>query len=237
MTRVLPNHISPRTAAGFLFPKGDCRAPLPCFFNLKMNATNKQILTNFDYIVLVDASGSMAEPVKAGSNRTRWEAVQESAMTFARDVGALDSDGIDVVIFSGAGIQSHSGVTADKVKEVFATRNPRGGTPLAEALTEGLKLAGKSDKKDLIIVFTDGVPDDKAAAAKVIIDAANRQESDDELTILFVQIGDDAAASAYLKSLDEDLTGAKFDIVDAKTVQEADAFATTADLVLAAIND
>ena len=41
MTRVLPNHISPRTAAGFLFPKGDCRAPLPCFFNIKMSELKK----------------------------------------------------------------------------------------------------------------------------------------------------------------------------------------------------
>lgn len=194
-------------------------------------------LSNYDFIVLVDASGSMAEPVKAGASRTRWEAVQESAQQFARDVGALDSDGIDVVIFSGAGIQSHSGVTADKIKEVFATRNPRGSTPLAEALTEGLKLAGKSDKKDFIVVFTDGVPDDKEAAKKVILEAANRQESDEDLTILFVQVGDDAAATAYLKSLDDDLHGAKFDIVDCRTVQEADQFNSTAELIVAAIND
>ena len=40
-----------------------------------------------------------------------------------------------------------------------------------------------------------------------------------------------------LKKLDDDLTGAKFDIVDAKTMAEAEAFATTADLVIAAIND
>lgn len=194
-------------------------------------------LSNYDFVVLVDASGSMAEPVKAGASRTRWEAVQESMLGFARDVGSLDADGIDVVIFSGAGIQSHTGVTADKVKEVFATRGPRGSTPLAEALTEGLKLAGKSDKKDFIVVFTDGVPDDAAAAKKVILEAANRQESDEDLTILFVQVGDDAQATAYLKSLDDDLHGAKFDIVDAKTVQEADQFPTTADLILAAIND
>jgi Mg-chelatase subunit ChlD len=194
-------------------------------------------LSNYDFVVLVDASGSMAEPVKAGASRTRWEAVQESALGFARDVGALDSDGIDVVIFSGAGIQSHTGVTADKVKDVFATRGPRGSTPLAEALTEALKLAGKSDKKDMIVVFTDGVPDDAAAAKKVILEAANRQESDEDLTILFVQVGDDAAATAYPKSLDDELTGAKFDIVDAKTVQEADQFPTTAELILAAIND
>lgn len=204
---------------------------------MSQTQSNIAALSNYDFVVLVDASGSMAEPVKAGAGRTRWEAVQESALGFARDVGALDSDGIDVVIFSGAGIQSHTGVTADKVKDVFATRGPRGSTPLAEALTEGLKLAGKSDKKDFIVVFTDGVPDDKAAAAKVIIEAANRQESDEDLTILFVQVGDDAAATAYLKSLDDDLTGAKFDIVDARTVQEADQFPTTADLILAAIND
>lgn len=194
-------------------------------------------LSEYDFVVVIDASGSMAEPAKAGTSRTRWDAVQESAMTFARDLGALDADGIDVVIFSGSGIQSHTGVTADKVKEVFATRSPRGSTPLAEALTEALKLAGKSDKKDFIIVFTDGVPDDQAAAAKVIVEAANKQTTDDALTILFVQVGDDAGATAYLRKLDDSLTGAKFDIVDAKTVEEADKFPTTADLVLAAIED
>ena len=194
-------------------------------------------LSEFDYVVVIDKSGSMAEPVKPGDSRSRYEAVQESALGFARDVGKLDSDGIDVVMFSGSGIVSHTGVTADTVKDVFAQYQPRGGTPLAEALTEALKLAGKSDKKDFIVVFTDGEPDDKAAAAKVIIDAANRQETDDALTILFVQVGDDAGATKYLRSLDDDLTGAKFDIVDAKTVAEADAFPTTAHLILAAIED
>ncbi|WP_157839618.1 VWA domain-containing protein [Comamonas testosteroni] len=194
-------------------------------------------LSEFDYVVVIDKSGSMAEPVKPGDSRSRYEAVQESALGFARDVGKLDSDGIDVVMFSGSGIVSHTGVTADTVKDVFAQYQPRGGTPLAEALTEALKLAGKSDKKDFIVVFTDGEPDDKAAAAKVIIDAANRQETDDALTILFVQVGDDAGATKYLRSLDDELTGAKFDIVDAKTVAEADAFPTTAHLILAAIED
>ena len=194
-------------------------------------------LSEYDFVVLVDKSGSMAEPVKVGASRTRWEAVQESALQFARDVGQFDSDGIDVVVFGGSTIDSHTGVTADKVKEVFAQYSPRGGTPLTEALAAGLKLAGKSDKKDFIVVFTDGVPDDKASAAKLIIEAANRQETDDALTILFVQVGDDGSASAFLKKLDDDLTGAKFDIVDAKTVAEVDAFATTTDLILAAIND
>lgn len=194
-------------------------------------------LSEYDFVVVIDKSGSMAEPVKTGASRTRWEAVQESALGFARDVQQLDSDGIDVVLFSGSGIVSHTGVTADTVKSIFAQNQPRGGTPLAEALTEALKLADKSDKKAFVVVFTDGVPDDKAAAAKVIVDAANQQATDDALTILFVQVGDDAAATGYLRSLDDDLAGAKFDIVDAKTVAEADAFSSTADLILAAIAD
>lgn len=193
-------------------------------------------LQEYDFVIAIDASGSMGETDTA-NGRSRWEYAQETVTAFARDLGALDSDGIDVVLFSGANIQSFAGVTADKVKEVFATRSPRGSTPLAEALTECLKLAGKSDKKDFILVLTDGVPDDKEKAAAVIREASNRQETDDALTILFVQVGRDIAATQYLKDLDDNLKGAKFDIVDAKTVEEAEAFATTADLVIAAIND
>lgn len=194
------------------------------------------VLSEYDFIAVIDASGSMGENDAPGG-KSRWEYMQETATAFVRDLEKFDSDGVGVVLFSGTNIQTFDGVTSDKVKEVFATRSPRGGTPLAEALTAALGLAGKSDKKDFIIVFTDGVPDDKAAAANVIREAANASETDDALTILFVQVGRDAQASAYLKSLDDDLKGAKFDIVDAKTIDEAEQFATTADLVVAAIND
>lgn len=200
-----------------------------------MSNINK--LSEYDFIIAIDTSGSMGEPVKAGSNITRWEAVQESALTIVRDVEKLDSDGIGLVLFGGPTIKSFDGVTSDKMREVFAGTSPRGSTPLAEALTASLALAGKSDKKDFVIVFTDGVPDDRAAAASVITKASNAQDSDDALTILFVQVGDDRSATAYLKSLDDDLKGCKFDIVDAKTVPEVDAFSSTVDLILAAIAD
>ena len=191
-------------------------------------------LSEFDFVVAIDTSGSMGEPVKAGSPTTRWEAVQESAMTFIRDMQAIDQDGLGLVLF-GRQVESFDGVTADKAREVFATHGPRGTTPLAEALDAAFALAGKSDKKDFIIVFTDGVPDDRAAAAQRIVNQANSQANDDDCTVLFVQVGDDAAATAYLQALDDDLTGAKFDIVDVKTVKEADAFNSTAELIVAAI--
>jgi|JI10StandDraft_1071094.scaffolds.fasta_scaffold07283_14 Mg-chelatase subunit ChlD len=194
------------------------------------------ILSEYDFIVVIDTSGSMGSPVKAGSTRTRWQAMQESVGTFVRDIEKIDTDGIDVVQLGGT-CKSWTGITSAKVDEMFATLSPRGSTPLAEALTEALKLAGKSAKKDFIVVFTDGTPDDSAAAANVIKRQANSQTADDDCTILFVQVGDDRDATAYLRSLDDDLKGAKFDIVDAKTMTEADAFASTAELIVAAIND
>ncbi len=191
----------------------------------------------FDFIVAIDISGSMGEPVKSNSNTTRWESVQESAMTLIRDVEKHNSNGIGLVLFGGRNIKSFDNVTSDKAREVFASTNPRGSTPLAEALTAALNLTEKSDKKDFIIVFTDGVPDEKEDVTNVIIQAANARESDDSLTILFVQVGDDHAATAYLKTLDDELKNAKFDIVDTKTVHEVDAFPSTMDLILATISD
>lgn len=193
-------------------------------------------LGEYDFIAVIDTSSSMGEPVKQGGGPTRWEAMQESVMGFVRDIEKLDSDGIDVVQLGGS-CTSWTGVTSDKVREIFNTLTPRGSTPLAQALATAFQLAGKSPKKDFIVVFTDGVPDDQAAAAAVIKGQANKQETDDALTILFIQVGDDKGATAYLRQLDDNLKGAKFDIVDAKTIDEVNKFASTAELIMAAIND
>jgi Mg-chelatase subunit ChlD len=202
------------------------------------NAEQIAKLSEYDFIVVIDASGSMGTTDLKGG-RSRWAGMQETVESFARDLGQLDSDGIDVVVFSGSGIDSFTGVTPNKVSEIFQSRQPRSSTPLAEALEASLKLANKSDKKDFIIVFTDGAPDDSKAAAKVITEQANRQTNDEDCTFLFVQVGYDKLATEYLRSLDDDLTkqGAKFDIVDAKTIEEAEKFPSTAELVLHSIND
>jgi Mg-chelatase subunit ChlD len=192
-------------------------------------------LSEFDFIAVVDTSGSMAEPNKAGTTSpTRWEAVQESLRTLIRDLSKIDSDGIGMVQLGG-NLQTWDCVTEENALNVFKDLSPRGGTPLAEALAKAFNMAGKNAKKDFIVVYTDGVPDDAEAVKKVILNQANSQVSDDACTVLFVQVGDDKYATKFLQDLDDNLKGAKFDIVDAKTVAEVDAFASTAELILAAI--
>lgn len=194
-----------------------------------------QVLSEYDFILVLDASGSMSTEDCGG--RSRWKYMQESVESFARDVVTFDDDGIDIVVFGGADVDLHQCVTADKVEEIFRNRAPRGGTPLAEALQTALKAAGRSDKKDFILVFTDGWPNNEAEAARTIIEASKKLEKDEDLTFLFVQVGHSREAATYLRGLDDSLKGAKFDIVDAKTMEEAEKFASTADLVIAAIND
>jgi Mg-chelatase subunit ChlD len=201
-----------------------------------MNADIQAKLSEFDFIVVADTSGSMAEAVKRGSTLSRWNAMQESIRTLIRDLSKIDDDGIGMVQLGGT-CQSWDNVSEEKALEIFKDLSPRGGTPLAEALTAAFKLAGKSAKKDFIVVYTDGEPQDQDAVKKVILKQANSQQNDDDLTILFIQVGDDAGATKFLVDLDDNLKGAKFDIVDAKTVEQADAFASTAELIMAAIND
>lgn len=193
-------------------------------------------LSEYDFVLVFDKSGSMSEDDMPGK-RTRWEAMQESALAFARDIAKIDDDGLGIVLFGGSSVVAKDGCDVSAIKDIFGANRPGGGTPLHLALTEAFKLAGKSSKKDFIVVFTDGVPDDKDAAAAVIKKQANSQETDDACTVLFIQVGYNKEAATYLKSLDDDLKGAKFDIVDAKTMEEAEQFGSTAELIIAAIND
>jgi Mg-chelatase subunit ChlD len=202
---------------------------------MTLNANAIARLSEFDFIVVADTSGSMAEVNKAGGSTTRWNAMQESIRTLIRDLSQIDTDGIGMVQLGG-NIQSWENVNEENALAIFKDLSPRGGTPLAEALTKAFSMAGKSPKKDMIVVYTDGVPDDAKAVELVIKNQANSQAADEDLTILFVQVGDDASATRFLQGLDDNLKGAKFDIVDAKTVAEVDAFASTAELLLAAID-
>lgn len=195
----------------------------------------RNALTEYNFVIVLDGSASMGEADMKG-NRSRWEAMQESAGAFIRDVEAIDSDGLDVVLFNAGRVETFSGVTSAKTREIFAQRSPRGSTPMAEALSAALAASGSSSKKKFIAVITDGVPDDKEAVKNVIRTQANRQTTDDECTFFFMQIGYDQSAKQYLQQLDDNL-GTKFDIVDAKTMEEVDQFASTTELILAAIAD
>jgi Mg-chelatase subunit ChlD len=201
------------------------------------------MLENRDYTLIIDKSGSMSTKDKAGG-LSRWQIMQESALALANKCEELDPDGITVYLFSGK-FKRYDRVTAAKVGTIFQENDPSGRTDLAAVLNDAIasyfqrKASGKTPANgEMILVVTDGEPDDRKAVMQVILDATQKLERDEELAISFIQVGLDEAATKFLKILDDDLSraGAKFDIVDTITMDDMEDL-TLKEILLSAIND
>jgi uncharacterized protein with von Willebrand factor type A (vWA) domain len=196
-----------------------------------------------DYTLIIDKSGSMSIRDQAGG-KSRWEIMQESTLALASKCEELDPDGITVYLFSGR-FKRYDNVTASKVSQVFQENEPSGRTDLAGVLQDAIhqyfqrKAAGQTKPNgETILIVTDGEPDDRKAVMKVIIEASRRMDRDEELAMSFIQVGNDAQATKFLKILDDELqgAGAKFDIVDTVTMDDMEDMTLT-EVLLNAIVD
>jgi vWA found in TerF C terminus len=201
------------------------------------------MLDNRDYTLIIDKSGSMSTKDKPGG-ASRWQIMQESALALAHKCEELDPDGITFYLFSGK-FKRYDNVTAAKVTTIFQENDPSGRTDLAGVLSDALanyfsrKTKGQTAANgELILVVTDGEPDDRKAVMQVILEATQKLDRDEELAISFIQVGIDAAATQFLKILDDDLgkAGAKFDIVDTITMNDMEDL-TLKEVLLSAISD
>ncbi|MGV0107511.1 VWFA domain-containing protein [Nostoc sp. DSM 114160] len=201
------------------------------------------MMSDRDYTLIIDKSGSMSTPDQVGG-RSRWEIAQESTLALARKAEQFDPDGITVYVFSGR-FKRYDDVTSAKVAQIFLENDPAGTTNLAGVLQDALnnyfqrKAAGKAKPNgETILVITDGEPDDRKAVFEVIIHATRQMERDEELGISIIQVGSDAQATKFLKALDDQLqsVGAKFDICDTVTLDDLEEMSLV-DVLTNAITD
>lgn len=201
------------------------------------------MMSDRDYTLIIDKSGSMSTPDQAGG-RNRWEIAQESTLALARKCEQFDPDGITVYVFSGR-FKRYDDVTSAKVAQIFQENDPAGTTNLAGVLQDALnnyfkrKAAGKTKPNgETILVITDGEPDDRKAVFEVIINATRQMDRDEELAISMIQVGSDPQATKFLKALDDQLqsVGAKFDICDTVTLDDLEDM-SLADVLMNAITD
>ncbi len=201
------------------------------------------IIENRDYTLMIDKSASMATSDDP-NGKTRWEIAQESTHALAKKCEEIDPDGITVYLFSGR-FRRYDNVTSDKVTKIYEENEPMGQTDLATVLQDGLdnyferKAAGTAQPNgETFLVITDGEPTDRKAVIRVIIDASQKIERDEELAISLIQVGHDKKATAFFKALDDELqgAGATFDIVDTVTVDDMKDM-SLADVLLNAIID
>jgi Mg-chelatase subunit ChlD len=201
------------------------------------------MMSDRDYTLIIDKSGSMSTPDQMGG-RSRWDIAQESTLALARKAEQFDPDGITVYVFSGR-FKRYDDVTSAKVAQIFLENDPSGTTNLAGVLQDALnnyfqrKAAGKTKPNgETILVITDGEPDDRKAVFEVIIHATRQMECDEELGISIIQVGSDAQATKFLKALDDQLqsVGAKFDICDTVTLDDLEEMSLV-DVLTNAITD
>jgi uncharacterized protein YegL len=187
------------------------------------------VLQNRDYTLIIDKSGSMVNR-DMPNGQTRWQAMQEATLAIASRCEQFDPDGITVYLFASR-FKRYENVTTAKVQQIFQENEPMGSTALDAVLEDAFnryfqrKAAGQAKQEgELILVVTDGEPNDQRAVMKVIIEATRKMQRDSELGVSFIQIGKDAQATRFLRALDDELTraGAQFDICDTITMDEVE---------------
>jgi hypothetical protein len=203
------------------------------------------MLENRDYTLIIDKSGSMSTKDQIGG-RSRWDVMQESTLALAAKCEEFDPDGITVYTFSTR-FRRYDNVTANRVIQIFQENEPLGRTEMAEVLKDLFqnyfqrRESGETKPNgEIILVVTDGQPDNRESVIREIVEATQRIDRDEELGISFIQIGNDPDAAAFLKALDGELQdlGAKFDIVDTITIQEIEEEALSLkEVLLKAIQD
>ena len=141
-------------------------------------------------------------------------------------VSKIDPDGVDVVCFPGMGGEGglehdiYRNIKDTKGLEVMVTaQEPKGPCKMGHAIDVVLKEAFEKKRPCTILVLTAGRPDDYEELSQSLAAAAKRVKSERDLTITFVQVGDDEWATNYLRHLDNNLTttnsdGMVIDIVD-----------------------
>jgi len=176
-----------------------------------------------NFIFGVDVSASMqASDCPGGAQRIQY--LKEKVITFAKEAGKYDEDGIDVLTF-GQTVTSYKGVTAEKAEEIVGKLKANEGATQTHALIqEAFKLHKAGGyKQTVLFIATDGQPSDPKAVQKAIVDITKEIKDEHEFAISFLTVGQiDPSLKSFLDGLDDDLKGAAHDIVDVKTLEEVD---------------
>ncbi len=197
--------------------------------------------------IVMDRSGSMrtedcAMPMSLGfspRSMSRWDWCLNQTVDLARQTARVLPGGMTLVFFSGSDSVYHN-VRADMILPLFSQNSPDGGTNLVGALKHQLddyfRSQSMGNNQPLVLaVVTDGDPDSPRALKELIVDATQRMTAPGQISINFLQVGNDSRATDLLDELDNGLVqrGAAYDIVSVTPFREVMARGLARSLVAA----
>jgi hypothetical protein len=188
---------------------------------IKTVRTIQDILANHDLAIIVDRSGSMStQDCPGGLSRWQWCSKQAAALAQA---AAQASSAITVMFFNNE-LQIFDNVSPANLPILFNSYSPAGGTALATPLVAQLdRYFSRRSKPLIIVVISDGIPQDTSVLAPMISDASNSLHYVGEVTISFLLIGNQIDSQQF-KSLLGELdgggikNGGMVDVIDFKTL-------------------
>lgn len=176
-------------------------------------------MSPYQVVLLIDHSGSMNGGLGVGPyDLSRWGWCRSQITDFSRYCGDRLRGGITLIPFNDS-FEVHEHASEKDLEDVFSTIVPSGETdictPLAEAISSHLDDPDHENKPVLIVVLTDGLPNQGGSLSKLISQATNALRNHKEMTITFLTIGQAPEGDELIEHLDNDLTnrGAKDDIV------------------------
>ena len=190
---------------------------------------SEALLRDRDYTIIM--AKTQVNPVAPPPGfAERWITAQSSILELARTCEEFHPGGVTLYIASQTAENDCTFLRHDRVQtSAFETLVEENSAPETIALSQGLqaalddyfnrKAAGQAQANgQIILIVLDGEPTDRMAIANVIVQATHKIDSNQELGIGFVQIGEDPIAQGFFEMLDDYLeeSGAKYDIVDAK---------------------
>jgi len=189
----------------------------------------KDVFENHDLVMIIDRSGSMAAK-DCPNKMSRWDWCCQQARDLAQ-AAAQASSAVTTVFFNDE-YNVFEGLNPNDIPARFAEYQPRGDTFLNDPLAEQLNHYFQTRTKPLIIVIvTDGMPDDCPAIADSIKEASNQLRYAGEITITFLLIGHQVDETGLRARVGEHMDGSiknggmvdviPFDTLLAKGVKKA----------------
>lgn len=211
----------------------------------KDEKAQREFLEQYDFFVLIDKSGSMSTQDSDSDKTSRWDIVKENLKLIVQCTTEYDADGLDVCFFNNATHWQYNVDSTNAVTSLFSKYHPEGSTNLARALDETFsehfrrrkEKSPVKEQKSIVLIITDGLPDDQHAVRNVIIQNVKKLSKSlffsfedqgsktaslktREIGIRFFQVGNDPQATRYLQHLDDHLQDAQVDIVDTGNIDE-----------------
>ncbi len=189
-------------------------------------------LSDHDVVLIIDKSHSMSItdcPPALTDNvaqqfdkpASRWQWCHDQTLQLAKKAKLALPNGLTIVLFAKT-FATYNNADIGTIETIFADNKPAGRTEAAgalksqiEAYFERKSAFGERTKPLIVAIISDGCPDNPESFCNVIVKATQRMDQPGEISITFLQVGNDHRATSLLNQLQNGLLDqyARFNIV------------------------